>query len=1128
MTPDLGLWLRLHGLEQYEQLFLENQVDFATLQVLTEADLQELGLPFGPRKRLRNALVGAAAAPVSPAPQDSGERRQLTVLFCDMAGFSELASRLDPELLRAVIRQYEDTCAVGITRYEGYVFQRLGDGIVAFFGYPLAHEGEADRAIRAGLEIVEAFRTLDVPGAGRLHVRIGIAAGMVVVESAARGAVGETMNLASRLQGLAPLDSVVVSERVHQVAGDSFDYQDLGPQLLKGITKPNRVWRVQGVSSAPLRFDAGLSELGPMVGRDAELALLRENWRECRHGLGHAVLLSGEPGIGKSRILTAIRSDLEATGTVALRFRCSPYHLNSPFHPIAVHLERALGFTPGEDPESKLEKLAAWAFGHFGRPTEDLRLLAALLSLPGEARFGEFTLPPRRRMRGTVEALVGLIETDALSRSCALLFEDLHWADPSTLEVLAELVGRLGHMPLLAVLTARPEFAPPWAAGAGVTVCNLSRLTPAQSAALILRVTGGKALPAELEAQIIERTDGVPLFVEELTRASLESGELVDNGTCFVRAPGARPDTTLPATLRDALMARLDRLGSAREIAQVGAAIGREFSFQLMAAISSLPGPELEANLVRLTSSGLVFGKGTPPNALYAFKHALVQDTAYDSMLRSRRRDLHGEIARVLQTDFPDVRRTSPELLAHHYSAAGLPLAALPFWKKAGESALRRFALREAVAHLETGLASARELPAGAERDVRELEMRTLLGPSVVALRGWGLPEVAEILEPAWKLAEALGQRECYLPVLHSIWVHHLCLGELEVSLHWAQKLLDIGKALGDDDMVVTGHRAAGASYYWMGNFLSAARHGELLREVYDPVRHHHIADITAVDPLSAESMYRSQYLWMLGYPRQAVVCRQEMDAHARRRNHPFDLAFVLTLGAQVFDYLALPSELRTRTEEAERLGRERGVPLMSEILAEVGKGVAFLRDGDFGEAATQLRDAVAGLRGIGHRIWIWYLSALHGEALALSGHPEAALSLMEESVAALEAGEEKVHLAEVLRLRGWVLLLLHRHKEAERVLLRSLEVAREQRARSWELRTAMTLSTLFADTARTAQARDLLVPVYAWFQEGFDSPDLRRARDLLKKLGYCCTLDHPPPQFKKGESRNDARTGSN
>jgi class 3 adenylate cyclase/tetratricopeptide (TPR) repeat protein len=1106
MTEDVTAWLESIDLGRYASLFEENEVDLPTLLALTEADLEELGLPFGPRKRLLSELPAlrqerAAAAPGS-ASDPVGERRQLTVLFSDLVGYTKLAGRLDPEILHDLIRRYEDICAAAVARYEGYVFQRVGDGIVAFFGYPLAHEGEAERAIRAGLEIVAAMQEIDVAEAGAQQARVGIATGMVMVSAADRAAFGETINLAARLQAVAEPTAVVVSSRIRRLAGGAFEYSDLGEHELKGIERPTHVFRVMGTSRAEGRFEAAtLAGLTPLVGRERELELLVERWRLAQAGSGgHIAVLTGQPGIGKSRTVSALRAQLEREGALAIGFHCSPFGVNSAFHPIVGTLERVLG---GRDdaPATRLDRLQALVTGEYGRPLEDVPLIASILSLPSEARFGVPPLTPEDRKRETIRALVELMEAIVRAGRRLVVVEDVHWADPSTLETLDVLLARVESMPVLVVLTLRPGFEWLWTVQAHVSRLDLGRLTRQQSEALVSAVAGGLALPDELLDQIVEKTDGVPLFVEELTKSLLESGALTIEEGRYVFA-GAPDDVAVPDTLRDSLMARLDRLGPAKEVAQIGAVIGREFSYELLAAVSALPGQELEKQVARLRDSGLTIERGWLPEAMFTFKHALVRDVAYDSLLRRRRKELHGTIARVLEERWPETAERAPEQLARHYTAAGEDEVAVGYWERAGRLALDRFALAEAVAHLSAGLDLVERLPPGPDRDRRELELRTLLGPALVAVRGWAAPEVSELLEPAFSLARSFGRSESYLPVLNGLWVHFMSAGLHAVAMQWANELLVTGADTDDEVLVLCGHRAAMTSNFWLGNLGESAMHGASILEAYDPERHRHIAEVTNNDPLTVNGVYRSQALWMLGHPDQAAALCDEKDEWARRRDHPFDRCFALTVGALAYDYRREPDRLLERVEQAERIGRAHRVPLMSEVMAQIVKGVAWLRAERVSESATQLEESLARLLATGHRAWVPYVRAVLGEALARRGDLDAGLERIEESLDQIDAQQERVHLAEVLRLRGWMLWQLGQSAEAESSLRSALDVAREQGTRSWELRAATTLAALLEEREDTAGATAVLAPIYDSFEEGLDTPDLVDAAALRQRLG--------------------------
>ena len=679
------------------------------------------------------------------------------------------------------------------------------------------------------------------------------------------------MNLASRLQGIAQPGSIVVSERVQRLAGGSFDYEDLGEQALKGIARPTHAYRILGVSEATTRFEAAHGEAGltPLVGREQELALLLERGALAQDGEGQVVLLSGEPGIGKSRILSALRERLERQGAQALRFQCSPYYLNSAFWPSIDNFERALKFGRDEQPESKLDKLEALMMTHYGRPLGDVRFVASILSIPWEKRYGTLAMTPQKYKDETLRSLVDLTEAVARKQPSVMLYEDVHWADPTTLEVFDLLIDRVRNFPLLIVLTHRPEFQSRWAQHGHLVGLNLSKLTRAQSSSMVSKVTGGKALPADLLERILAKTDGVPLFVEELTKSILESGELKEAADRYEYI-GSAHSITIPATLRDSLMARLDRFMPVKEIAQVGAAIGREFSYELIAAVTPMTQTQLDAALSQLTDSGLAFRRGTPPDATYTFKHALVQDAAYDSLLKSRRQELHAKIARVIEERLPDIKTTEPEILAHNLTQARFAEAAIPLWQSAGELALKRVALTDAISHLNRGLELVSTLPRSSQRDARELGPRTLLGTAWIALKGWPAPEVWTSLHPALALAKSLERNDALLPILWGLMFNVLTQGRVAQSLPWAEEMLDIAKATGDPDLLIEGHHLACACYFWMGQLIKSLEHRDKVVALYDGERHGHLADILNHDPKTAVGGHASVCTWMLGYPDRA------------------------------------------------------------------------------------------------------------------------------------------------------------------------------------------------------------------------------------------------------------------
>jgi class 3 adenylate cyclase len=1115
---DVTEWLHSLGLEQYAPAFEQNHISPELLPSLTADDLKELGVAsVGHRRQVLKAIVDLFPEPVAaaevpalePAAGSAAERRQLTVMFCDLVGSTAMSMRLDPEELRDVIAAYHRAVAAVVRRFDGLVAKYMGDGVLAYFGFPRAHEDDAERAVRAGLDIVAAVGQLDAPAIGKLQVRIGMATGLVVVgdligESPAQeqAVVGETPNLAARLQGLAESGTVVVPGATRRLIGDLFQLRGLGGHAVKGLPEPVEVWAVEGVSASEGRFEAvrGTSLTG-FVGRDHELGLLIERWKLAQGGDGQVVLLSGEPGIGKSRILRELRERLEADHATSLRFHCSPYYVNSAFYPVIDNFERLLRFGRDDTAEQKLDKLEA-LIGEYGRPREDVRFIAAMLSIPCEERYRAVAMTPQKFKDETLRALVDTIEAIARQQPAVMVFEDVHWADPTTLETLDLLIDRVGHIPLLIVLTHRPEFAPRWAHHCHVSALTLAKLTRPQSSAMVSRLAGGKALPAVLLEQILAKTDGVPLFVEELTKSILESPALKDAGDRWEYAERAGA-LAIPLTLRDSLMARLDRFAPMREVAQIGAAIGREFSWQLITAVAPHPRSELDQALAQLTASGLAFQQGTPPDAVYTFKHALVQDAAYDSLLRSRRQGLHGKIAKAIEERWPHTAATEPELLAHHYTEARQPEKAIPLWQKAGRLARGRTALVEAIAQLNRGLELVAALPASAERDSSELDLRTLLGSTWLALKGYAAQEIWDSLHPALALANALRRSDSLLLILGWLNTYVRCTGRVAESLRWVTPAIDAAETCGDPDLLIVAHQTAVATYISLGDLIKVREHAGRVLALCGEERHGHLVDVLNNESKTVILAYLAQATWMLGYPEQAVMLNAAKDAHARRIGKPFDLCWALATGSQIFDFLGEPDELLKRVKEADRVARENSLRFFTELMVPIETAIVLIRKGMVAEGTALLDKGLGLWEQSGGRVGAPYLRCVLAEGMAQLGDLEAAFALVDEAIAQVEqpGWEERHHYAEALRIKGSLLSLKGDPAGAERSYIASLDWARQQQAKSWELRTATSYARLMRDQGRVGEAYELLAPVYAWFTEGFATKNLKDAKALLEEL---------------------------
>ena len=774
------------------------------------------------------------------------------------------------------------------------------------------------------------------------------------------------------------------------------------------------------------------------------MALLLRCWGQSCHGEGQVVLIGGEPGIGKSRLTQELREQIATEPYTALRYQCSPYHLNSALYPITEQLEVAAGFTREDTPEQKLDKMEAWLAGGPEQRAEAAPLVAALLLLPTD-RYPPLNLSPQKQKEKTLEVLVDQLEALSRRQPVLMVFEDVHWIDPTSQELLDALVPRLETLSIMSVITYRPEYMPHWANQPHVTILGVGRLERHEGEDLVAKVAQGSVLPAEVFERIVAHTDGVPLFVEELTKSVLESGLLQKDGDQY-RLQRPLPALAIPTSLRDSLVARLDRLAPVKDVIQIGACIGREFSYGLLARISPLRGEQLKEALRKLTEAGLVYSRGTAPDATYAFKHALVQDVAYDSLLKSKKHELHAELAQVLEEDFADRVANEPELLAHHYTRAGNPHKAIAWWREAGKLAARRMALQEAVGHFQEALALIEQLPHSSARNKLELSIREPLNGAWIEWRGWPASEVNVNATAILELAKNEGTPESLLVGLYGVWISTLTQGRVADALRWAERLLAEGDKAGDIDLRILGHTAAMISHLYLGQLLAAREHGHRGVALYDPQRADRWMQLTGHDTRTVFLGWSAHWTWMLGYPDQAVQMSNEQDAHARRLGHAFNLGYALTVGAYAFDYRCEPEQLLERAREADRLAREQGIPILYQVMVPQVEGLARLRSRRHpSESIFLLRQGIENWNRLGGHTRVPYLKSALAEALALQGDLNAALEMIGEGLEQIERSgwQERSHLAEVLRLKGWVLMRQGRGEEAETPLRTSIDWAR-------------------------------------------------------------------------------------
>ena len=1122
---DVVVWLRSLGLGQYEKVFRENEIDEAVLPNLTAEDLKELGVAaLGHRRKLLDAIAALrgdanatpAAAPgpatVDAPPRDTGERRQVTVMFSDLVGSTALSARMDPEDMREIISAYQKCVAETVRRFDGFVAKYMGDGVLIYFGYPQAHEDDAERAVRAGLEIVAAVTALKAPVA--LQTRVGIATGLVVVgdligsgASREQAIVGETPNLAARLQGVAEPNMVVIAEGTRRLLGNLFELRDLGAKDLKGITGPTRAFAALRASSAEGRFEAlHASGLTDLVGREEELVLLLRRWSKTKTGEGQVVLLSGEAGIGKSRLTAALLERLATEPHKRLRYFCSPQHTDSAFYPIIGQMERAAALAREDTPQAKLDKLDA-LLAQTSTTKQDATLFAEMLSLPNDGRYPTLDLAPQQRRQKTLEALTAQLAGLASQQPVLMIFEDAHWTDPTSLEAFGRAVDRIKTLPALLIITFRPEFNAPWVGQPHVTSLTLNRLGEREAATIIERLVGNKGLPADVLAEIVERTDGIPLFVEEMTKAVLEAESEGEARKTAAAVPS--PALAVPASLHASLMARLDRLGPAKDLAQIGAAIGREFSHALLAAVARKPDAELGAALDRLVEAGLLFRQGVSPEATYLFKHALVQDAAYGTLLREPRRALHARVAETIERQFSEMAENQPELLARHYTEAGVIEKAAALWGKAGLRSLERSALVEAMKQLTHALDQIATLPATPTLRREQIRLQVALIAPLLHVKGQAAPESKAAAERAGLLieqAEALGEPPedplLLFVVLYGIWVANAGAFNGDAVRELAAQFLTLAEKRGAAAPLIVGHRLMGVSLLFTGHLVESCDHFDRAVALYDPVQHRALAARFGQDIGAAVLGFRSLAQWLLGYGEGAAATADQALEIARDTGQVGTLMYVLFFISPLYVLTGNYATAAARAQELLALAEEKVASFWIERATFV-QGCILASTGKPSDAVRVITSGLATARVTGTTFWLPLYESYLAKAHAELGKFVDAWRCIGEATRAVETTKETMFEAEVYRIAGEIALKSPQPDaaKAEAYFERALAVARAQQAKSWELRAAMSMARLWRDQRKVQQARELLAPVYGWFTEGFDTLDLKEAKVLLDEL---------------------------
>jgi class 3 adenylate cyclase/predicted ATPase len=1110
----LRQWLRTIGLDQYASLFAEHDIDDETVAELTEADLQKLGISLGHRKKIIKAIAAdppAKERPGEPQRLDEmvkPERRQLTVLFCDVVGSTTLSTRLDPEDLRDILQEFQARCGKAIRRYEGHIARFMGDGVLAYFGFPIAHEDDAERAVNAALEMLDSISPMTTPSGQPVQIRVGIATGLVVVgdligEGPAREftLVGEAPNLASRLQQLAQPNQILVAPHTKRLLGRRFELEDLGTHNIKGLDQRIPVSRVVKHSAIGSRFEAQQSShLTPLVGRRSELAALLKYCNRAKRGAGQVVLISGEPGVGKSRLMVALRNLQAGSKYHLLSMQCSSYHTSSAWYPLTRHLDDECGINRDTPPALRLERLERLVDRYVRENRRSIvPLLAALLSIPISDCYSPLNLTPQQQKNRTFSALLDLFEARAKEQPVLLVFEDVHWIDPTSLELLERLRDRARNWRMLVALLFRPEFTLPWMDQANVSALIVHRLNRNEVASMIDSLIDPGTLSQTVIDEITARTDGVPLFIEEMTKAVLETRKPDQTGMLV-----ALPSTfSVPATLHDSLMARLDQLSFMKTVAQAAAAIGREFSLDLLEAITPLSRRDVHAAIDRLQVSGLVYRNAPSANRTYTFKHALVRDEAYASLLRDERQSLNMQIAEALCTKFTQLVDAAPEIVAQHFARAGRSQSAIEYWRKAADRASGRSAYQEAGTHLRAALDLLNDLPPSQDRDQLELQLQQSLGSALVAQKGFNATQTIDAFRRALELCRQLPDSPQTFAVLNRMVTVHVARGEVEQSRELAGELLARARWQGDSTPHLMGHRAMGMSLFLIGELAEAREQLCSALELYEEDRHGPLALVFSLDFKAAAEAYLVLTSVLLGDIDRGLAYGRDAVAHAERLRHPHSICYALL-------FLAGGLVL-CRDVQAARLVNDRARPLASEYGfptwlagAQMLEGWTLVELGDVKRGIDKLRDSIDALQATAST-WEHFARHLLAEALGNVGQPERALEMVNQMLRQIAATRGRWYEADIHRIKGDLLVKLGDPSAAESCYQNAIAIATRQGARLWQLRATTNLATLWWSQGRVTEMRGRLVALCADFSNETVITDLRQAKTLIGSL---------PPQY--------------
>ena len=1128
MHDRVSAWLENLGLGRYSEAFQCNAIAWDVLPELNEGDLEALGVLLGHRKTLLRAIAhlsqsaegrGPGSIPIAVSPEtppvplerDQAERRQLTVMFCDLVDSTALSRRLDPEDLQDVIRRFLDACSQAIGRFNGYIAKYMGDGMLVYFGYPQAHEHEAERAVHAGLAILDTVTALqqDNPHPEfRLAARIGIATGQVVVgelmgqdTAKERSVFGETPNLAARLQALAQSNQLVIDPLTKRLIGNAFEFVDLGALSLKGFETPVHAWQVLSNKSSVSRFESDRSlQLTNFVGREEELSLLLGRWREAVEGEGQVVLLCGEAGIGKSRMIRSLCDRLADEPYQRVQFQCSPYHTNTALYPAISLLREAAGLTGQDSAEAQLNKLEALSIDSGIDRHDTVALFADLLSIRDDQRYPPLAVSSEKRKDMTLEALVHHLQRLADRSPLLFIVEDVHWLDPTTLDLMTRIIDRIRQMRMLLLITCRPDFKPVWADYSHVTSLTLSRLPRRQSAELVAAMTGGKTLPPEVQQAILAKADGVPLYIEALTENVLGSGLLTEDHQALT-LKGPLKGLPIPDSLQALLMERVDRLGPAKEIVQTGAAIGRDFTYELVRATVDATDSQLRQALDLFVASGLMFQEGEIPNATYHFKHALVQEASYSTLPKKPRRLLHARIAKALESRFAERVKLEPELLAYHYEEAGLAGPAVEYWFRAARRDAERSANSEALNHFHRALELLKDLPQGPERDALELELLIARGAPLLTIKGYASHEIEKNFLRAKELSQKHSDSEHHCLAIWGLWVFHLVGGHADTARGLAENLLALAGRLQNQDLLIRAHESVGSSYFFLGRFDEAKAHQLAAKTLFDPNQNRSHTLPYTQDPGITARIILAWVFWILGEVDQVEPLALEALAMARELEHPFTLVFALTSLSWIYSTtrdaqrtLQLTDEaVAVSTKHSFELGLSWATVLQGWALAEQGRE----------EGLRKLTQGLSAVAATGASLNNTFILALLAEIYLRHNRIDEGLGAIEDAQKLATTWGELFWQAELFRLKGELLLRQSDQSvhTAEQCLCEALKVAQHQNARMLELRAATSLARLWKTLNKVDEATRILHSVCAKFHEGVENRELIEARTVLDQL---------------------------